>query len=694
VARDGDDGEQLGRRLLGLRIEESTPEAVVPPLRSVRTGVVCDRWAIDVAGPLPVTASGKRYVIAAVEYTTRYAVAEAVTEHTAKAIARFLMERVVLVFGPMREIMMDGAREFGSQATAELLQLMQTKQSTPVPYRPNLLGLVERFHRTWKDIVSLYVDEGQDDWDDFVPCALYAYNSARHATHGYQPNELMMGRKLRTPAELLRRSRLTHPRRTLNEYHEALIEDLRMARELAALALQKEQARQAMYYNQRKERDGEEFRVDQLVWVYRPARGPGITKFGHRWRGPAQIIEAAGYDNYKVKMLESGNELVTHCSFLLSYYYPTHLLEKMAEDIADNLREEAVAAADIDPDEEGGESPEIDAPGTAENSPTASGGEAAAEPTTTEGVTTRPATEDEAQARDAEPRPDAAPERDGSDARDAEQLDAEQQPASSRKRAAPTQSTRSREDAAAGASTDGPPRQRRKRVRVAATDAGGDTIASRTRARARRAPGSSSKAGSDQRGDSRRRAEDAAEPRREADSSERGRADGDAAPEAALLPENGAAREPVPEAEEASQQPRQRPAVGEEDEEPIIYVFAGQGRRGADSLVSRRPRLAQLQPGEAVRERRRRRYRTRTGRYILEFEMERLGDRFDRPVPKTLWINQADYEELWRDGRVRVTLASEPSGDHDDEASRADAAVAGGAAPRGREAAEESKRAD
>jgi hypothetical protein len=37
-----------------------------------------------------------------------------------------------------------------------------------------------------------------------------------------------------------------------------------------------------MYYNQRKERDGEEFRVDQLVWVYRPARGPGITKFGHR----------------------------------------------------------------------------------------------------------------------------------------------------------------------------------------------------------------------------------------------------------------------------------------------------------------------------------------------------------------------------------------------------------------------------
>jgi hypothetical protein len=45
-------------------------------------------------------------------------------------------------------------------------------------------------------------------------------------------------------------------------------------------------------------------------------------------------------------------------------------------------------------------------------------------------------------------------------------------------------------------------------------------------------------------------------------------------------------------------------------------------------------------------------------------------------------MNEADYEELWRDGRLRVTLAREPSDDHDDEASRADAAVAGRAVPR------------
>ncbi|GMF28491.1 unnamed protein product [Phytophthora fragariaefolia] len=327
---------------------KAKPQVVVPPLRSVKTGDVGDRWAIDVAGPLPVTEHGNRYVVAAVEYTTRYAVAKAVPDHTAKAIARFLMQKVVLVFGPMRELMMDGAMEFGSQVTAELLELMQVKQATPVPYRPKLLGLVERFHRTWKDMISLYVNDEQDDWDDFVPCALYAYNGSKHTTHGYQPNELMMGKKLRTSAELLRRSHLRRLYQTLDAYHEVLMHDLRTAQELAALALQKEQARQAI--------------------------GPGITKFGHRWRGPGQIVEAAGYDNYLVKMLESGHELVTHCSFLLPYYYPSNLLDPMARDIALDLREEAVAAADDDLVADAGSSdedsqPQIDDAGRDTNAP-------------------------------------------------------------------------------------------------------------------------------------------------------------------------------------------------------------------------------------------------------------------------------------------------------------------------------------
>ncbi|OWZ21257.1 Gag-pol fusion protein [Phytophthora megakarya] len=85
-----------------LWVTEGETKSGGSPLRSVRIGVVCDRWAIDVAGPLSRTEAGNRYVIAAVEYTTRYAVATAVPGHTAKAIARFLLEKMIMVFGPTR----------------------------------------------------------------------------------------------------------------------------------------------------------------------------------------------------------------------------------------------------------------------------------------------------------------------------------------------------------------------------------------------------------------------------------------------------------------------------------------------------------------------------------------------------------------------------------------------------------------
>lgn len=739
---------------------KARPQAVVPPLRSVRTGDVCDRWAVDVAGPLPVTQHGNRYVIAAVEYTTRYAVAAAVPEHTAKSIARFLMEKVILVYGPMREVMMDGAREFGSQMIAELLELLQTKQATPVPYRPKLLGLVERFHRTWKDMVSLYVDAEQDDWDDFLPCALYAYNGSVHATHGYQPNELMMGRKLRTPAELLRRSNLRRPHQTLDAYHEVLMHDLKTAQELAALALQKEQARQAMYYNQRSGRQKTVFKSKQLVWVYKPARGPGITKFGHRWRGPGQIVEAAGYDNYLVKMLESGHELVTHCSFLLPYYYPSNLLDQMARDIALDLREEAVAAADNDQmegvdgsDQDG--SLQLDGPDPGQDISVTGADERtipAIGAAVSDAVANSPA---EAHPAAAEPSTPAGPDADAvepTNATAAEQTNVVTA-APKRRRGRPRKHPVA---AATPAATDAATstEQGRKRRRIAAEPISlGDAVAGRTRARIRSSPypGDDDEDHDRRRDDSPSRVEagNASEASDGARSRTAGNTEGNAdatasspadedgtAAEAAswtatdrshdipssrdqaataahrgVADTNRESRQPAAAstrnsrtpvrvdydeaaaegrqaraedgptdrgvestprsspAERAPTNPAEReqasyiqrserpgqPAIDAEqkDEEPRIYVFAGRGRRGVDSLVSTQPRLPRIAPDETVVERRRRMYRLRTGRYALEFQVECMGHRPDQGR-RRLWINQRDYEQLWLDGWMRA----------------------------------------
>ncbi|KAE8997279.1 hypothetical protein PF005_g18158 [Phytophthora fragariae] len=285
---------------------------------------------------------GQRYVIAAIEYVTRYAVAVTVARHTAQNVAEFLMRHVVLRFGPFRELLTDGAPELTGSVIEQLVMMLQAQQTNPVPYRPQMVGLVERFHRTWKDCVSTYMNEDrQHDWDVWVDCAVYAYNSGPHSTVQLSPNELMMGRRLRSPNELIRSTSVAEAGE-LTAYHQRLLAALRSSQECADRARQREQQRQARYYD-RKVKQKRTFEPGDRVWMYRPPRGPKASKFVHQWAGPMRIVETAGYDNYLLEREDKTGEceqLVAHVSFLVTYRYPVALLREVVADLEAQLEHE------------------------------------------------------------------------------------------------------------------------------------------------------------------------------------------------------------------------------------------------------------------------------------------------------------------------------------------------------------------
>ncbi|GMF59665.1 unnamed protein product [Phytophthora fragariaefolia] len=227
------------------------PREVIPPLRSLRGGNVGDRWALDVADPFPVSEVGQRYMIAAVEYVTRYAVATTVSEHTAEPVAGFLMKSVVLKFGAFRELLTDGTPELTGKAIDQLVIMLQAQQTNPVPYRPQLVGLVARFHQTWKDVVATYIQEAKqcdrDVWADF---AVFAYNSGEYSTVKLSPHELMMGRKLRSPNALLRRVEVAEAGE-LAAYHERLLRAMKSRHRGAKEARRRQPESQAKYYNRK-----------------------------------------------------------------------------------------------------------------------------------------------------------------------------------------------------------------------------------------------------------------------------------------------------------------------------------------------------------------------------------------------------------------------------------------------------------
>lgn len=57
------------------------------------------------------------------------------------------------------------------------------------------------------------------------------------------------------------------------------------------------------------------FKIGDLVWIYRPPKGKGISKLVHQCLGPVEVVDEAGYENFCVERKDHGalgEQLIVH----------------------------------------------------------------------------------------------------------------------------------------------------------------------------------------------------------------------------------------------------------------------------------------------------------------------------------------------------------------------------------------------
>ena len=81
--------------------------------------------------------------------------------------------------------------------------MLQIKGLTTTPYHPMCNGMVERFNGTLKKTLIRLSEEQPREWDRFLPAALFAYREIPSESTGFSPFELMYGRNVRGPTEVL-----------------------------------------------------------------------------------------------------------------------------------------------------------------------------------------------------------------------------------------------------------------------------------------------------------------------------------------------------------------------------------------------------------------------------------------------------------------------------------------------------------
>ena len=145
--------------------------------------------------------TGKENVLVITDAFTKFSLAVCTPNQTAKTVAKILVEKWFHVYGVPIQIHSDQGRCFDSNIIKALCKMYGVEQSFTSPYNPRGNAFCERFNRTLFGLLKTLKSEEKADWPSHLPALVFAYNATPHASTGYQPYQLMFGRRAPAPCD-------------------------------------------------------------------------------------------------------------------------------------------------------------------------------------------------------------------------------------------------------------------------------------------------------------------------------------------------------------------------------------------------------------------------------------------------------------------------------------------------------------
>ena len=157
--------------------------------------------AIDLVGPLPKGKGGCEYLLTCICMASRWLEAIPLKSITARNIANCLVNIFSRTGIPL-ELISDQGTQFMGKVVTQLCQLLHITKIRTTPYHPEGNGVIERVHSTLGAMLTKAKSQGLD-WVAQVPFALFALRSAPNRETGFSPYELVFGKQVRTPLDIL-----------------------------------------------------------------------------------------------------------------------------------------------------------------------------------------------------------------------------------------------------------------------------------------------------------------------------------------------------------------------------------------------------------------------------------------------------------------------------------------------------------
>ena len=275
------------------------PPAPLRPLPIISTPF--ERVAVDIVGPInPRSSDGYKYILTLVDFSTRWPEAVALKNIETTTVAEALLGIFSRVGFP-RQILSDRGTQFTSAMMDELLRLLSVEGLRTTPYHPQCNGLCERFNGTLKKMLRRMTAEQPKEWPWYIAPLLFAYREAPQSSLKFSPFELVYGRTVRGPLQVLRElwdEVDPDPNvQTTYEYVLNLSERLKTTCDLAKEELTKAQEVQKSYFDKRAKL--RVFEPGDKCLILLPT---SHNKLLATWQGPFNIRARVSDTNYLVQV--------------------------------------------------------------------------------------------------------------------------------------------------------------------------------------------------------------------------------------------------------------------------------------------------------------------------------------------------------------------------------------------------------
>ena len=290
------------------------PAGKVPMVERQVTTEPFEALAFDLVGPLPKAKGGFRFILTSICMATKWPEAIPLKSITARAVAQGMVDIFARTGIPL-QLLTDQGSQFIGALVKQLCMALHIDKIQTTPYRPETNGVIERMHGTLGSILRKASSQGLD-WVQQLPFALFALRAAHNRDTKFSPYELIYGRQVKTPLDILHAGWSVRENWSLDvsSWGEILAERLELMRDIVRERAEKASGERKVYYDKKSVQ--RELMVGDSVWC----RIPGMDhKLKEAWHGPYPVMERISAVDYRVD-IGRGRKKVLHINNLKKHF--------------------------------------------------------------------------------------------------------------------------------------------------------------------------------------------------------------------------------------------------------------------------------------------------------------------------------------------------------------------------------------